>query len=87
MDGELHTLKVQCIKNTKTLDWDNDKWTTMHKEWAKLTGGAEIVIDSSTFVTYTVEIGTLEEVNTLYEAVKSHNLKAKHVVCVYRLPG
>ena len=49
--------------------------------------GSEIVHDGSTFQGFTAEIGTIEEVNKLYEMVRMNNLHARHVVMAFRLPG
>ena len=61
-----------------------DKYTQLYDH---IKEGSEYEIEGSLFKGFMVEIATIEEVNDFYMAMKLKHMGARHIICMYRLPG
>ena len=79
---------IVCPDRLQLLDWNEEKIKELDTFYNdKVKSGGEIHIDSSTFTGYKVEIQSMLDINTAYEALRLKFPGARHVVCAYRLPG
>ena len=80
--------KLSCPEVVDILQWNEEKWVEMkHTYNSKVTEGIEVHVQTSTFQGFSAEIGSVDDANLLYEAVRAKHLDARHVVAVFRLPG
>ena len=52
----------------------------------KVVKRSPVTIQGSTFSGFSADVKDLQEVNELYAKIRAENLKARHVVCAFRIP-
>ena len=85
---EEYASEITCPDRSEILPWDMEKvrkYTELYNENIKNRG--IWTKQSSKFHGFTAEIGTTDDVNELFQAMRMKHLNASHIVCVYRLPG
>ena len=88
MGEEKYTMETNCPKAEDTLTWMDVKWKEVTHEYTeKITAGSEIKIELSLFQGFMAEIDMIDDVNTLYYAMRIVHPFAKHIMAVFRLPG
>lgn len=81
-------METNCLKAEDTLTWMDVIWKEVTHEYTeKITAGSEIKIELLLFQGFMAEIDMIDDVNTLYYAMRIVHPFAKHIVAVFRLPG
>ena len=81
-------METNCPKAEDTLTWMDVIWKEVTHEYTeKITAGSEIKIELLLFQGFMAEIDMIDDVNTLYYAMRIVHPFAKHIVAVFRLPG
>ena len=87
-DDTLLTSDLKCPSKASIIDIELQRLEHYREVLSKKTvQGTEQKYDGSTFVGYSMEATTVEEINEVYTAVRIANMDAQHIVCAYRLPG
>ena len=87
VEDEVYQSEINCPERTEVLRWDEKKVSTLSKLYSAIRGGNEYKFKGSTFCGYTVEVGTLEEMNEYYATMRHKHVNARHIVGVLQLPG
>ena len=81
----LYKKQVTVPKATDLLDMTTEELDEIMK--VKTLKGPVVRVKDSTFMPYGVDVKNHEMIRKAYQKIKMIHVKAKHVVCVYMLPG
>ena len=85
MGNHRYTSKIITPNMHKLLKLSKDEVKEIEK--IHIAEGKTIIKDTSHFTGYVCDVGTYEEVNSAYEAVRYKNLNARHIIWACVLPG
>ena len=82
-----YSSQICCPTTAGVLSWNEQKAELMHKIQQKFIAGSLIMKGKCSFQGFSIEVANVADVNDAYEAIRALHLKARHIVCAFRLPG
>ena len=85
IDGKPYRSQISKPDDHKLLNLTPEEIEELDK--IHIVQGEPISKDSSTFIGFTCDVNSYQEVNAAYEAVCFYNMDARHIMCASVLPG